>query len=303
MFGNNEMTYVLISLSIIFWASSFVGIRATLNEYSPIELALFRFLIASATLLLIALLKKIKIPAKKDRIQIILMGVLLFINLIVLNYGALTIQAGEISFILNTSPLFTALFAYLFLRESISIIYIIGLICCFFGVSLISLDISSGFTFKPGIIFVLLASITYSSFFILQKPLLLRYSPLEINSYAIWIAAILMLPFGTSVFKTISSVSINSTVAVIYLGIFPTVISFLCWSVVISKIDVSRASVFLYIIPVITIAIGYIWLHEIPSLKSLFGGIIIIVGVIITNMKRTDTEPINSADAKVRAAD
>ncbi len=297
------MTYVLISLSIIFWASSFVGIRATLQEYTPIELAVLRFMVASAFFLLLAFLKKIKIPAKKDGIHIILMGVLLFINLIVLNYGALTIQAGEISFILNTSPLFTALLAYLFLKESISIKFLIGLICCFLGVTLISLNVPSGFTYKPGIIFVLLASITYSSFFILQKPLLRRYSPLEITSYSIWIATVLMMPFGTSVFKTITSVSINSTVVVIYLGIFPTVISFLCWSVVLSKIDVSRAAVFLYIIPVITIAIAYIWLHEIPSLKSLFGGMIIITGVIITNMKSIDTEPLNSADAKGRAAD
>ena len=232
--------------------------------------------------------------------HIFLIGFLLFINMIVLNYGALTIIAGEISFILNTSPLFTALLAYFFLKESISIRFVIGLSVCFIGVSLISLNFSTGFSFKPGILFVLLASMTYSAFFILQKPFLKRYSPLEITSYAIWIATVLMLPFGISVFKAIASVSVKSTAAVIYLGIFPTVIAFLCWSAAISRIEVSKASSFLYIVPVITIIIGYIWLHEIPPLKSFFGGIIAIVGVIIANRKSTDTGPPHALDLQGR---
>ncbi|MFC1532494.1 DMT family transporter [Thermodesulfobacteriota bacterium] len=148
------------------------------------------------------------------------------------------------------------------------------------------------------LLFILLASITYSAFFILHKPLLKRYSPLEVTSYAIWIATVLMLPFGISVFKAILLVSIYSTIAAIYIGIFPTVIAFLCWSAALSKIEVSKASIFLYIIPVITIVIGYIWLHELPPLKSFFGGIIAIIGVIIANMKSANTEPPHALDSQ-----
>ena len=292
------MTYVFMLLSIFFWASSFVGIRATLHEYNPTELAVFRLMVASVLFFIIAFVRKIRIPAKKDLILVFLIGFLLFINSIVLNYWALNITASEISFILNSSPLFTFLLAYLFLKESISSRFVIGLSICFIGVSLISLNFSTGFSFKPGILFILLASITYSTFFILQKPLLKRYCPLEVSSYAIWIATVLMLPFGISVFKTILSVNIYSAVAAIYIGIFPTVIAFLCWSAVLSKIKIPKASTFLYLIPVITIIIGYIWLHELPPLKSFFGGIIAIIGVIIANRKSTNTEPPHALDSQ-----
>lgn len=284
------MTYLFIVLSIVFFASAFVGIRATLNEYNPIELALFRFMIASITLVIVALIKKIRVPSKKDMPLILLIGFILFLNFIVLNYGALTITAGEISFILNTSPLFTALLAYIFLKESISIQIIIGLFFSFIGVTIISLNTYSGFSLKPGILFIILASITWAIYLILQKPLLNSYRPIEVTIYTIWIATTLMLPFGLSVFQAIHSSSMQSTIAVIYLGIFPTVVALLCWSAVLSRIDVSRASIFLYVVPVITIIIGFIWLRELPSLISFIGGIITIAGVIIANIKSTAAE-------------
>jgi drug/metabolite transporter (DMT)-like permease len=284
------MTYFFIVLSIVFWASAFVGIRATLNEYNPIELAVFRFMVASITLVIVAFIKRIRIPTKTDMPLILLIGFILFLNFISLNYGALTITAGEISFILNISPLITALLAYIFLNESISIHFVIGLSFSFIGVTLISLNIYSGFFFKPGILFIILASITWAIYLILQKPLLKTYSPIEVTIYTIWIATVLMLPFGMSVFQAIQSSSVGSTIAVIYLGIFPTVIALLCWSAVLSRIEVSRASIFLYVVPAITIVIGFLWLRELPSLISCIGGIITITGVIIANIKSTAAE-------------
>ena len=279
------MTYLFIFLSIIFWASSFVGIRFTIKDYSPIELAAFRFIIASVILIAIAYFKKIKLPAKKDLIYVLFMGSLLFLNILFLNYGAMTIKAGEISFLLSTSTLFTVILAFIFLKESISVKFIIGLIISLLGVALISLNISSGFSFNLNIAFILLASVTYSSFFILQKSFLKKYNSFELTSYSIWIVTLLILPLSKNLFTVIPSVSIYPTIAVIYIGIFPTVISFLCWSLVLSRIEVSKASVYLYLIPVFTIVIGYIWLDEIPTLTSLIGGIIVIAGLSLANMK------------------
>jgi drug/metabolite transporter (DMT)-like permease len=76
------------------------------------------------------------------------------------------------------------------------------------------------------------------------------------------------------------------------------VVAFLCWSAALSKVEVSKASTFLYIIPVITIVIGYIWLHELPPLKSVFGGIIAILGVIIANIKGANTESPHALDSQ-----
>jgi len=55
-----------------------------------------------------------------------------------------------------------------------------------------------------------------------------------------------------------------------------------------SKTEASKAAVFLYIIPVITIVIGFIWLREYPSWVSCIGGVLIIGGVVISNSQKTE---------------
>ena len=60
------MAYALLIISVFIFASSLVGIRAALTDYSPLELAVFRFIIASLTLAIVALKAGIRLPARKD---------------------------------------------------------------------------------------------------------------------------------------------------------------------------------------------------------------------------------------------
>jgi drug/metabolite transporter (DMT)-like permease len=60
-------------------------------------------------------------------------------------------------------------------------------------------------------------------------------------------------------------------------------------SKVLSEIDASKAAIFRYTIPVMTIIIGFIWLREFPSIVSCVGGVIILGGVILSNSKPVGT--------------
>ena len=70
------MAKFCIILVIIFWASAFVGIRHAVLEYHPFELALFRYIIASITLLIFALIKKIRLPEIKDLVHFFSTGII-----------------------------------------------------------------------------------------------------------------------------------------------------------------------------------------------------------------------------------
>ena len=83
----------------------------------------------------------------------------------------------------------------------------------------------------------------------------------------------MLLPFGNAVIEVVSIANISATTAVIYIGI-ATVIANICWSKILSKIEASKAAVFLYTVPVMTIIIGFLWLRELPSLISCLGGAI-----------------------------
>ena len=139
-------------------------------------------------------------------------------------------------------------------------------------------------SFNLGVVFVLLAAIANAIYFVLQKPLLRKYSPLEVNCYSTWIATLMLLPFGNGIVAVVSTSNISSTIAVIYIGI-AAVIANIFWSKTLSRIEASKAAVFLYTIPVMTIIIGFLWLRELPSLISCLGGAIILGGVILSGSK------------------
>ncbi len=288
------MAQFCIVLVIIFWASAFIGIRHAVHEYHPFELALFRYIVASITLLIFAFIKKIHLPEIKDLAHFLITGVIgISIYNIALNYGELTTTAGEACFIVNMAPLFTSLMGFYFLKEKIRVNFIIGLGISFFGVSLMAFSFSNGIAIKQGSLFVLVAAIAHSMYFILQKPLLQKYTPIEVTCYCLWSGTIAMFPFGYSFLGKISHVDLKYTISVIYLGIFPAAVAYLCWAVVLKNMDASKAASFLYTVPIIVILIGWIWLNELPSIISIIGGLIAITGVIYANKNKEITENEN----------
>ena len=283
------MINLYIIISIIFWASSFVGIRAAITDFSPIEIAVLRFIVSSIALLLIIISQKTILPKKEHLLRFVQLGFVLFANHITLNYGIRTITAGETTLIVSTSQIFQVLLAYLFLKENISGRFLIGLLFCFLGVSIIAFQKSIGVSFNLGVVLVLIAAVTNAAFFVLQKPLLKKYRPLEVVSYSTWITTLFLLPLGGSAIKSLSMAGLSSIFSVVYIGIV-SVIAHICWSKVLSKIDASKAAIFLYSVPVMTIVIGFLWLREFPSFISCLGGAIILGGVILSNSKVAGTE-------------
>ncbi len=283
------MINLYIIISIIFWASSFVGIRAAITDFSPIEIAVLRFIVSSIALLLIIISQKTILPKKEHLLRFVQLAFVLFANHITLNYGIRTITAGETTLIVSTSQIFQVLLAYLFLKENISGRFLIGLLFCFLGVSIIAFQKSIGVSFNLGVVLVLIAAVTNAAFFVLQKPLLKKYRPLEVVSYSTWITTLFLLPLGGSAIKSLSMAGLSSIFSVVYIGIV-SVIAHICWSKVLSKIDASKAAIFLYTVPVMTIVIGFLWLRELPSLISCLGGAIILGGVVLSSSKTAATE-------------
>ncbi|MCP4673477.1 MAG: EamA family transporter [Desulfobacula sp.] len=285
------MAKFCIILVIIFWASAFVGIRHAVLEYHPFELALFRYTVASMTLLIFVLIKRIRLPEIKDLVHFFISGVIgISVYNISLNYGELTTTAGEACFIVNMAPLFTSLMGFYFLKEKIRVNFVIGLFISFSGVSLMAFSFSNGIAFKQGSLFILIAAIAQALYFILQKSLLKKYTPMEVTCYCFWSGTIAMVPFGYSFIGKISYVNLEYTISVLYLGIFPAAMASLCWAVVLKNMDASKAASFLYAVPIIVILIGWFWLNELPSTISIIGGLIAITGVIYANKNKKSTE-------------
>src|SRR5690349_14982861 len=108
-------TAVALVVTLLLWGSAVVGIRATLREYPPGALALARFVIASATLSILAIPRKLRIPDRSDFPAIALVGLLgVTAYHILISYGLVSVEAGAASMLVNTAPVFTAFLATIF---------------------------------------------------------------------------------------------------------------------------------------------------------------------------------------------
>src|SRR3954466_9454386 len=85
----------------------------------------------------------------------------------------------------------------------------------------------------------------------------------------------------------IRAAPIASTLAGVYMGIFPTALSYMMWAKVISRMHVSRAVSFLYLVPVFAVFIAWLWLGEVPAPLAVAGGTMVIAGVILVNTSKS----------------
>jgi drug/metabolite transporter (DMT)-like permease len=175
-----------LAVTTILWASAFAGIRAGLEAYGPGQVALIRFLVASALLAGYAAITRMRLPEPRDLPAVILAGFLAFtLYHVALNYGEVTVTAGAASILINTAPIFTALLAVAFLGERLRVIGWVGMAVSFCGAALISLGEGEGFSLDPRAFIILLAAFSTSVYFVLQKPYLEKYGALAFTTYAI----------------------------------------------------------------------------------------------------------------------
>lgn len=283
------LTVLAIFTTLVLWASAFVGIRAGLKEFSPFHLALFRYLVASVTLLGVSLIKKIRLPDRQSIFRLALAGIIgIGAYNIALNFGEQSVTAASACFIINTVPIITSIFSVIFLKERINLWGWIGRLVSFVGVSLIVFGESSGITLSIGIVVIFIAALFHGTFIIIQKPLLRKYTSFEVTAYSIWFGMLALLPFIGGLLWRIQNASSEALMSIGYLGVFPGVIAYLCWAYVLSGTSASKASSYLFFIPMLVIVIGWTWLGEIPPVIALIGGLVAISGVGITRFRKTN---------------
>ena len=273
-----------VGVTLIVWASAFAGIRIGLRGFGPGQLALLRFAVASVVLLAFSLITRQPLPALRDVPMMLLLGFLgFFVYHVGLNAGEQVVAAGPASFIISSVPVFSTLLAVAFLRERPTAWGWIGIVVSFGGVALISLGSGAGFRFEPAALLIVVAAVGESIYFVLQKPYLKRYSGLQLTTYTIWTGTLCMLVFLPGLIRQLPAAPLESTLSVVYLGIFPAAIGYVLWAYALSKSDVSRVTSALNVSPLLALLIAFLWLGEVPTAVAVIGGAITIGGVVVLN--------------------
>lgn len=284
----NRMAYktkLALLIAIILWASAFVGIRAGLSEYSPEGLALLRYLIASLCMGMVYF----RLPQRsaisfKDISGLLVVGALgIGAYNVTLNHGEISISSGMSSFIVSQSPIITTVIAIFFFGERLTFSRVIGFVISIVGVALITLGEVGEFKWSPNLSYILLATLAGGCYSILQKPFLKKYHAIEATTFVIWGGTLFLLLYSSHLQHDLLHASFKATGTVIYLGIFPAAIGYMAWSYALQEIPASQAVSFLYFTPFLATTIGWIWLGEVPTGLSIFGGLLSIAGVWLVN--------------------
>jgi len=190
--------------------------------------------------------------------------------------------ASAAGFLSNTAPLFSAVLA-IAIGEKTTRRSWLALVIGLAGVWLISLSLSGGFVPTLGCLVLLLAAFCWAAFFVLQKSLLERYSPLDVTCYAVWTGTVLLAIFLPGAVMAARTASLPATLAAVYLGILPTAFAYVCWSYVLSNMPISQAAVYSYLVPVISVLMSWAWLGERPTILFCMGAGTVLVGVTLAH--------------------
>ena len=281
------LSVTAVAVTLVFWASAFVAIRHLGADFSPGALSLGRLLVGALCLGVVALSRGVPHPTGREWVSIVAIGVLWFgVYNVALNEGEHRIDAGTAAMLIQVSPVLIAFLAAAFLHERFTLYLGIGLALAFGGVGLISLATSEGGgNDVVGVLLCLVSAVVYSVSLILQKPLVARLTAIHVTWLACTIGALACLPFAGQLLDEAADAPTSSLLWVVYLGVFPTAISFTTYAYALRHMSASSLGVTTYLVPPITIVMGLVFLDETPPMMAYVGGALALVGVAVARRK------------------
>ncbi len=288
------IAYAGLTLTIFFWAINTVIAKAVVMEIKPMALSFYRWLLAFIFILPFA------VPHLKKDIVLIRqnLGILFILSIpsvtaynSLVYFGAQYTSATNISLVVATMPVMTILFAWVMNREKPFALQAFGIMISIIGVLIIisqgSWQVLSTLSLNPGDLLIVLSIASWSFYSVLLKKNQINISPISLLTVLIFFGVLCILPFYVWEFSVFQGfeLKINTVIMFLYLGIFPSIVSYLCWNFGVKTAGASIASVFMYLLPVFTSIIAYLFLNENLFLYHFAGGLLILFGLIMSSLK------------------
>ena len=271
-------------IAIFFWATAFVLTKVVLKEVDVTTLGVLRYFFASIIVIFILIKQKISLPKLKDIPAFLFAGFSGYAGYIAFfNIATLLSSPSTLSVINALAPAITAIVAYFIFHEKIKLIGWVSMGISFCGILILTLW-DGVLTVNKGILFMLVGCLLLSLYNISQRYLTKKYSSFDVSMYSMLIGGILLVIYSPSSVANIFSISFTSLILIIYMSIFPSVISYFFWTKAFELAkSTTEVTSFMFVTPVLATFMGMIILGDIPKLSTLIGGIVIIFGMILFN--------------------
>jgi len=291
---------VCIAVALLTWSSAYAAIAYALASFTPGEVAFARLAIGSLCFAALLAAKRVPLPALRDWPRLFVLGLIgLTAYHVCLNWAETRIASGTAAILICLVPAATAAVSALWLRERLSLRTWAGLAVALAGTVLAVLASGQKVEADPKALLVLVCVLASAIYFVGQKPLFARSGTLAVTAFTFFAGTLGCLPFAGGLSQALAAAPWSHIVALLWLGIAPSFVGYLAWNIAVHRASASRVSSFIYLSPPIAIAIGWVWLHEVPGAMVLAGGAVVIAGVVLANARHrpAPAAPVALAEA------
>lgn len=284
---SHNKTIALIIFLVIVWGISWPIYKVTLNYTPPLLFAGMRTLFGGLLLAVLFFPKRNRIRWKENwmiYVNSAIFNVVLFYALQTI--GLIYLPSGLFSVLVYLQPVLVGVLAWLWLGETMSLLKIIGLMIGFFGVVVVSSGGFSGHIALIGVVLALLTGISWAIGTVYVKKVTHKVDSMWLTAFQFIIGGVILNGAGLGVEK-FSTIVWNGPYlfGLIFGAVLGISASWVAYFTLVNFGDASKVASYTFIVPLISVFSGTLFLHEPFTINLLIGLILIAVSIYLVNRK------------------
>ena len=288
---NKATGHLSALLTILIWGTTFISTKVLLVDFQPVEILFFRFVMGLLALLVVYP-HRMKGTTKKQELTFIVAGLCGVCLYYLLENIALTYtMASNVGVIISVAPFFTAILSHLFLKqdEKLRANFFIGFVVAMAGIALISFNGSTLQLNPVGDLLALLAAFLWACYSILTRKISsFGYNTILTTRRVFFYGILFMIPaLFLFDFKLDLSRFANMTylLNILFLGLGASALCFVTWNFAVKLLGAVKTSIYIYLVPVITVAASVLILHEPFTWMTGMGTVLTLAGLLLSESK------------------
>lgn len=279
-------------ITILIWGTTFISTKLLLLDFRPIEILLFRFVIGFFALLIIYP-KRLSGTGFKQEFTFALAGICgITLYYLLENIALIYTTASAVGVIISTAPFFTAILSYFISgkKEKLPLSFFIGFLISMTGICLLSFE-NLSFDINPlGDILAFISALIWALYSVLSKIISgYGYNTIQSTRRIFLYGIVFMMPllFVFDFKLDISRFSeTGNLMNMLFLGIGASALCFVTWNYAVKKLGAVKTSVYIYSVPVITVAASVLILKEQITAFSVCGIFLTLLGLMLSQIKK-----------------
>ncbi len=278
-------------ITAFIWGTTYISTKVLLDSFSPIDILFFRILIAYIVLLLVYP-HFMKFRSIKEELLFIPAGICGVTLYFIFQNTSLTYTlASNASILISIAPFFTAIFSHFFLKdEELRANFFIGFAVSIIGIILIEFNGNYYLKLNPlGDFLAILSAIVWAIYCVLMKKIsAYHYNAIQCTRKIFFYGLIFLvpiLPLFDFQLDFVRFASMPNLLNIMFLAIGASALCYITWNFALGILGAVKTSVYIYIVPVISIVMSSVILHEKLTLVAIVGGILILAGLYLSETK------------------